>query len=62
MPPRARRFSGLARLHDALYTEALASRLRLDIPYVAHIGIAALKNPAHCKRLADELNDEHLAI
>ena len=55
-------FSGLARLHDALYTETLASKLRLDIPYVPHIGIATLKDPAHCKRLADELNGRHLAI
>ena len=55
-------FSGFARLHDALYTEALASKLRLDIPYVPHIGVATLKEAAHCKRLADELNDGHLAI
>ena len=55
-------FSGLARLHDLLYMEALASKLRLDIPYLPHIGIATLKDPAHCKRLADEVNHKHLAI
>lgn len=55
-------FSELSLLHDTLYTNALASKLRLDIPYVPHIGIATLKDPAQCKVLADELNSGHLSI
>ena len=55
-------FSTLSLLHDALYTGSLASALRLDIPYVPHIGIATLKDPRRCKALADELNRAALAI
>ena len=55
-------FSELALLHDALYTEVLISKLRLDIPYVPHIGIATLKDSARCKELADELNSRRLSI
>jgi len=55
-------FSELALLHDALYAGVLASRLRLDIPYVPHIGIATLKDPRKCKELADELNAKPLRI
>ena len=55
-------FSELALLHDALYGGVLASRLRLDIPYVPHIGIATLKDSRKCKELADELNAKRLRI
>jgi 2'-5' RNA ligase len=55
-------FSELALLHDALYTKVLASQLRLDIPYVPHIGIATLKDVHRCKELADELNSARLCI
>ena len=55
-------FSELALLHDALYTGVLASKLRLELPYVPHIGIATLEDPARCKELADELNGRGLNI
>lgn len=55
-------FSELALLHDALYTSVLASHLRLDIPYVPHVGIATLKDSGRCKELADELNAKRLRI
>jgi len=55
-------FSELALLHDALYTKILESKLRLDIPYVPHIGVATLKDVHQCKELADELNAGHLCI
>lgn len=55
-------FSELALLHDALYTGVLASKLTLEIPYVPHIGIATLEDPARCKQLADELNGRGLNI
>jgi 2'-5' RNA ligase len=55
-------FSELALFHDALYTNVLAPKLRLDIPYVPHVGIATLKNADRCKELADELNGKRLQI
>ena len=55
-------FSELALLHDSLYTNLLVTKLRLDIPYVPHIGIATLKDPQRCKELADELNGRRLRI
>jgi 2'-5' RNA ligase len=55
-------FGAISLLHDRLYTGCLSSKLRLDIPYVPHIGIATLKNAQRCKELADELNDRPLAI
>ena len=55
-------FSKLALLHDALYTGVLAPRLRVEIPYVPHIGIATLNDASRCKELADELNGRRLSI
>jgi hypothetical protein len=51
-------FSEIVRLHDALYTGALAPELRLDIPFIPHIGIGNSDDARECKRLADELNAE----
>ena len=55
-------FSEVSRLHDALYTGRLAPNLRLDIPYVPHIGIATMKDAQVCKDLADGLNRLGLSI
>lgn len=55
-------FSKFSRLHDALYAGPLAPNLRLDIPYVPHIGIATLKDAPECKKLADDLNRLGLSI
>ena len=33
-------FSSISLLHDRLYSELLRPRLRLDLPYIPHIGIA----------------------
>ena len=49
-------FSRIARLHDELYTGVLAPHLRLDLPYLPHIGVATFKDRTACRRLADELN------
>jgi len=49
-------FSRIARLHDKLYVGILASQLRLDLPYVPHIGIATNTDRSACKLLADRLN------
>ena len=34
----------------------LASKLRLDLPFIPHFGIATIKDATRCKELADELN------
>ncbi len=52
----------MVRLHDALYRGRLADRLRLDLPYIPHIGIGSSTNPTACKDLADELNSRALAV
>lgn len=55
-------FSELSLLHDFLYTGVLAPELRLEVPYVPHIGIATLKDPHHCKGLVDDLNGQRLCV
>lgn len=55
-------FGDVARLHDRLYTGPLTPHLRLDIPYIPHIGVGNSLDPLGCKRLADELNGRDLAI
>jgi len=46
----------VVKLHDRLYTGILAPELRLDIPFIPHIGIGNSADAPACKRLADELN------
>lgn len=48
--------SDIVKLHDRLYTGLLASELRLDIPFLPHIGIGNAIDPQACKNLADDLN------
>jgi len=55
-------FSDIVRLHDRLYTGLLASQLRLDIPFLPHIGIGNAINPQACKSLADDLNRSKFSI
>jgi len=50
------------KLHDSLYTGLLEKELRLDIPFIPHIGIANSKDPWKCKRLADKINSENPEI
>lgn len=50
------------KLHDALYTGPLEKDLRLDIPFIPHLGIAGYKDPFYCKKLADEINSNNLEI
>jgi hypothetical protein len=52
----------IATLHDLLYTDALASELRLDIPYTPHIGIAANEQKVVVQELVDKLNSEPINI
>jgi 2'-5' RNA ligase len=55
-------FSKMVKLHDAFYRGPLEPELRLDLPFVPHIGIASLPKPEACKKLADELNAQNFEI
>ena len=49
-------YSGISRLHDALYSGTLSRHLRLDIPFIPHITLGASADRNSAKRLCDELN------
>ena len=49
-------FSGISLLHDRLYADFMRPKLRLDIPYVPHIGIATSKDREELYDLATEWN------
>lgn len=55
-------FSDVVRLHDRLYTGLLASELRLDLPFIPHVGIASTSTPEACKAVVDEINAEEFEI
>jgi 2'-5' RNA ligase len=55
-------YSNIVKLHDRLYTGIIANELRLDIPFIPHIGIANSLDPHHCKRLVDRLNSQQFEI
>ncbi len=54
--------SRIVKLHDRLYTGILTNELRLDIPFVPHIGIANSCNSQVCKYLVDDLNARSFEI
>lgn len=55
-------FSDVVRLHDRLYTGLLEKELRLDLPFVPHVGIANTPTAAACKVIIDELNAQAFEI
>ena len=55
-------FSEVVRLHDRLYTGPLESELRLDLPFVPHVGIANTPRPEQCKTIVDQLNAEAFEV
>jgi 2'-5' RNA ligase len=55
-------FSKIVKLHDAFYKGLLESELRLDLPFVPHIGIASDPGPERCKKIIDELNQQDFEI
>ncbi len=55
-------FSNLVRLHDQLYTGVLKTQLRLDLPYIPHIGVASIANVSAGKVLVDQLNCEEFEL
>jgi len=54
--------SSIIKLHDALYRGPLLTHLRIDIPFIPHMGIGNDIDPFHCINLARELNDNDIAI
>lgn len=55
-------YSQVSKLHDQLYRGILAPYLRLNIPYVPHIGIATIADAPRIKALCDELNATGVSI
>lgn len=55
-------YSHIVKLHDRFYTGLLLPELRLDIPFIPHIGAGNSISPETCKSLADRLNQENFAI
>jgi len=55
-------YSDIVKVHDKLYSGQLASELRLDIPFIPHMGIGNAVDPHVCKKLADDLNQQAFAI
>lgn len=55
-------FSDIVQLHDRLYTGLLADELRLDIPFIPHVGIANTPTVEECKVIVDALNAEEFEI
>jgi len=55
-------YSNIVKLHDHLYTGPLTESLRLDIPYIPHLGIANSLDSNICKALVDHLNAENFEI
>ena len=54
--------SDIIKLHDKLYSGILAKELRLDIPFIPHIGIGASKIAEEAKKLSGEINKENFNI
>ena len=55
-------YSGISRIHDALYRREMAAFLRLDIPYVPHITLGSSADRAAMKTRCDELNQSELSV
>jgi 2'-5' RNA ligase len=55
-------FSGVVRLHDHLYSGALAAELRPDITFIPHITIGHTPDAAYCKQAADDWNAQPFEI
>ena len=55
-------YSDIVKLHDKLYSGILKNELRLDIPFIPHIGVGGFTNPAESKIVADDLNKSNFII
>lgn len=55
-------FDEITVLHDILYVGEMASELRLDIPYIPHMGIGTSPNVDKMNQLATDLRGQDRAI
>jgi 2'-5' RNA ligase len=54
--------AGLTRLYRQLYGDPLAPSLRLDKPFIPHITIAAVEDPAAALQIADDWNAQNISL
>ena len=50
------------KIHDAMYTGILERELRLDIPFIPHMGVGNNSDAYKSKTYADELNKKNIEI
>lgn len=55
-------YSNIVKLHDKLYSDLLAPRLRLDVDFIPHISIGDSKDAQISKRRVDDLNSQNISI
>lgn len=55
-------YSHIVKLHDDLYSGKLAEELRMDLPFIPHIGIGNSIEQWTCKELVDQINHLDLEI
>jgi 2'-5' RNA ligase len=55
-------YDEIIRLHDSLYTYELQSELRLDIPFIPHIGIGTSENKDKMQSLVQFINKRNIRI
>ncbi len=55
-------YSDIVKLHDKLYSGILTNELRLDIPFIPHIGVGGFTNPTESNIVADDLNRSNFII
>ncbi|MGZ5483244.1 MAG: 2'-5' RNA ligase family protein [Pyrinomonadaceae bacterium] len=55
-------FSEIVKLHDQIYAGAIEPELRLDIPYIPHIGVGNDEDARTCRRLANKLNQQQFQL
>jgi len=55
-------YSCILKLHDQLYSGKLADELRMDLPFIPHIGIGNSIEKWTCKELVDQINYSNLEI
>ena len=55
-------FNEIIKLHDNLYTDVLKSELRLDIPFIPHLGIGTNKDKRSMTNLTKQIDYKKLSI
>lgn len=51
-------YSNIVKLHDKLYSGILQNELRLDIPFIRHIGVGGSENPNEANQLQINLTSQ----